>query len=65
MNEGAVDMSKFIYVFSTHERDDLLEKGFMLLSSDDRNDVYIFASIPEMNFSLSDIAYVESDTLVI
>ena len=37
---------QFIYVFSKHERDDLLERQYALLQSDEASDVYVFLNDP-------------------
>ena len=57
-------MVKFIYVFSKEDRDYLVNVGYKLLKSDERNDIYIFNSSTELNFALSDVKeYMESSTL--
>ena len=58
-------MSKFIYVFNADDKDVLAKNGFMLLSSDERNKVYVFAQCPEMTFCLANIQHVESDELTL
>ena len=64
-DERACDMSRFIYVFNADDKDVLAKNGFMLLSSDERNNVYVFAQRPEMTLCLADIQYMESDELTL
>ena len=56
-------MEQFLYVFEEEARDKLLAEGFVLLKSDNKNDVYIFANKTDMNFELVDITFVRSDVL--
>lgn len=56
-------MERFLYVFEEGARDKLLAEGFVLLKSDNKNDVYIFANKTDMNFELVDITFVRSDVL--
>lgn len=56
-------MEKFLYVFDSESRDELLTAGFRLLKSDKKNDVYVFANRMDMTFALEDISFVRSNTL--
>lgn len=56
-------MEQFLYVFEEEARDKLLAEGFVLLKSDNKSDVYIFANKTDMNFELVDITFVRSDVL--
>ena len=56
-------MEKFLYVFSEDDRDGLLARGYTLLKSDEKNEVYVFANQTEMSFCIADISFVRSDTL--
>ena len=58
-------MGKFIYVFTTEDRDSLVRNGFILLSSDERNKVYIFAARNDMSFCLTNVEHVETDSLTL
>ena len=54
---------KFIYVFSTEDKDTLLKVGFTLLKEDARNSIYVFGRNNALTFALADVSYVETDTL--
>lgn len=54
---------KFIYVFSTEDKDTLLKVGFTLLKEDARNSIYVFGKNNALTFALADVSYVETDTL--
>ena len=56
-------MSKFIYVFSDHDKDTLLARGYILLKSDSENGIYIFLNSEYMDFSDSSMDFVLSDIL--
>lgn len=58
-------MGKFIYVFTAEDKDILVRNGFILLSSDERNKVYIFAAREDMSFCLTNIDHVETDSLTL
>lgn len=60
--EGEGMQGKFIYVFSSGDRDKLLSQGFNLLKSDETQNVYVFVGNDDLKFS-DDIAFVFSDTL--
>lgn len=55
--------TNFIYVFDADAKNKLLEMQFMMLKSDDKNNVYIFVNDDNKNFVVDDIPYVISDTL--
>lgn len=55
--------TNFIYVFDADAKNKLLEMQFMVLKSDDKNNVYIFVNDDNKNFVVDDIPYVISDTL--
>lgn len=55
--------TNFIYVFDADAKNKLLEMQFMMLKSDDKNNVYIFVNDDNENFVVDDIPYVISDTL--
>lgn len=54
---------KFIYVFSKDDRDILLKTGFTLLKEDTRNSIYVFVKSNSLTFALTEVSYIESDTL--
>jgi len=47
---------RFIYVFSSDDRDKLLSYGFDLIKSDERQQVFIFANRSDFKFSIDIIA---------
>lgn len=53
----------FIYVFSTNDRDYLLDKNYNLLKSDTRNNIYIFENGNQINFEETNIKFVFSNIL--
>lgn len=55
----------FIYVFDTAARDRLSEAGFLLLKTDEKNSIWVFAGDDTLNFSLddSDLQYTTSNVL--
>lgn len=57
------DYMKFIYVFSKDDRDILLKAGFTLLKEDIRNSIYVFGKSNSLTFALTEVSYIESDTL--
>lgn len=57
------DYMKFIYVFSKDDRDVLLKAGFTLLKEDTRNSIYVFGKSNSLIFALTEVSYIESDTL--
>lgn len=57
------DYMKFIYVFSKDDRDVLLKAGFTLLKEDTRNSIYVFGKSNSLTFALTEVSYIESDTL--
>lgn len=56
-------MGKFIYVFSSRDKSDLLSKNYNLLKSDDTNEIYVFEAKEQMQFELKGIDFVQSDVL--
>ena len=56
-------MEKFLYVFSKSARDSLLAANYILLKSDEQNEIYVFADQMDMTFALADISYIRSNTL--
>lgn len=54
---------KFIYVFSTEDRDKLVKAGLTLLKEDTNNSIYVFGKNNSLTFALADVSYVETDTL--
>ena len=56
-------MEKFLYVFTRQARDSLLAANYVLLKSDEKNDVYVFANKADMNFDFANISLIRSDTL--
>lgn len=54
---------KFIYVFSKDDRDILIKSGFTLLKEDTRNSIYVFGKSNSLTFALTEVSYIESDTL--
>lgn len=57
------DYMKFIYVFSKDDRDVLIKAGFTLLKEDTRNSIYVFDKSNSLTFALTEVSYIESDTL--
>lgn len=55
--------TNFIYVFDADAKNKLLTMQFMMLKSDDKNNVYIFVNDDNENFAVDDIPYMISDTL--
>ena len=53
----------FLYVFDKELRDILIDKGFTLLKSDDKNHTYVFQRDDSLRFSLTEHTYVFSDVL--
>lgn len=53
----------FLYVFDKEVRDILIENGFVLLKSDEKNSTYVFRRGNIANFSLGEHMYVLSDVL--
>lgn len=53
----------FLYVFDKEVRDILLDHGFRLLKSDDKNHTYVFQRDDSLHFSLGEHMYVFSDVL--
>lgn len=53
----------FIYVFSKKDRDYLLDLNYLLLKSDESNDVYVFDNDNQLSFESTDMKFVYSDIL--
>lgn len=56
-------MYKFIYVFVKEASDALIERGFNLVKSDEKNKVYVFENNPNLKFTFSKKDFVFSNTL--
>ena len=58
-------MGKFIYVFDAAARDMLAQAGFLLLKSDERNHMWVFAEDESVRFDLerADFSMIRSDRL--
>lgn len=56
-------MSKFLYVFSEKERDELLKLGYSLINSDIQCGIFIFENQDKLNFDKKKVEAVPSDTL--
>lgn len=54
---------KFIYVFTRAARDRMVAAGYMLLKSDERNEVYVFENNPCLSFALLDVSAIKSNKL--
>lgn len=56
---------KFIYVFDTAARDELLAAGFLLLKSDERNSAWVFSVDKTLRFDLdkATFSHLKSNTL--
>lgn len=54
---------KFIYVFSSADKDKLVKAGLTLLKEDTNNSIYVFGKNNSLTFALADVSYVETDTL--
>lgn len=58
-------MEKFIYVLDAAARDTLAQAGFLLLKSDERNHMWVFAEDESVRFDLehADFSMIRSDRL--
>lgn len=56
-------MDKFIYVFSSNDKELLQSMGFVLIKSDEPNSTFVFKNQNQMKFSKLDISYITSNTL--
>lgn len=56
-------MKKFIYVCSAAARDKLLAANYILMKSDERNNIYIFLNEDKLSFAELDVSYILSDTM--
>ena len=54
---------RFIYVFTTDDRDALLESGLFLLKEDLHSNIFIFENNDEAKFSLSGVNHVLNSQL--
>lgn len=52
----------FIYVFSTEDRDKLLEKSYTILKADEKNNIYVFEHSDD-EFEELGVTFVLSNTL--
>lgn len=55
--------NKFIYVFSSHDKEQMILRGFNLIKSDAERNIYVFENKEAMQFSISEVRYVLSDML--
>lgn len=56
----------FIYVFSEKARDILVEAGFHLVASDERNGIYTFSQTPDAKMeALGEVSYLTGNTLTL
>lgn len=58
-------MKNFLYVFTQDGRDVLLNAGYVLLSSNVKQNIYIFKNKDELHFSLEHINVIPSDTFIL
>lgn len=66
MCKGEKDMKQFIYVFSDGDRDKLLASGAALVRNDEKNKIFVFVNEPnKLTFALTDISYIESDSITL
>lgn len=56
---------RFIYVFCKEAKEKLLEKGFVLITEDKKNNLYIFQNNGEVPFKDEDYAFYLTDTLML
>ena len=55
---------RFIYVFDDVVKDELMSRGFVLLKSDERNQIYVFRNDSNQQlFDLNENTFALSDTL--
>lgn len=57
--------NKFIYVFNKEACDVLTMMGYVLMQSDYRNSIFVFANDPAKDITRADISYILSDTLTL
>ena len=55
----------FVYVFNNKDKEELLERGYVLVLEDPRNSIYVFENTEESVFDLSDIKFTYSDVIAI
>lgn len=53
-----------MYVFSNEDRDKLLEIGFRILRSNEKNQIYIFENVDAVKFDKNSVKFVYSNNLV-
>lgn len=56
-------MPRFIYVFTCEDRDTLINSGYALLKSNDKDQIYVFENSNELKFEMNDMELVFSDVL--
>ncbi len=56
-------MSKFLYVFSENERDELLKLGYSLIKSDIECGIFVFENQAKLSFDKKTVEAIPSDTL--
>lgn len=56
-------MDKFIYTFNPEAKEKLLSAGFVLIKEDTANSVYIFLNNDTVNYALSEISYITSNSI--
>ena len=54
---------KFIYVFDINTKENMVNAGFKLIKSDERNAIYVFLSDDSLRFDFSNISTIRSDTI--
>ena len=54
---------RFVMVFNKEAKRVLEEAGFVLLRSDEDNDIYAFASDEELIDKIQDVSYIQTDTM--
>ena len=55
--------NNFIYVFSTKDRDKLLDKNYTMIKANTTQNIYIFKNQEKLDFSKNDFNYILSNTL--
>ena len=56
-------MEKFIYIFDSDTKTELLSRGYRLLKCDERQKLYIFENKPCAQFSLDKNKFILTNTL--
>lgn len=57
--------NKFIYVFNKEACDVLTTMGYILIQSDYRNSIFVFANDQSKDITKADISYILSDTITL